>query len=78
MPNLNKPFIVYGRSGCEYCDWAIDLINHFDGWMHYYDTADWRRKEHLTNQGLKTVPQIWHDGQHIGGFDDLREYLKDA
>jgi glutaredoxin len=43
--------------------------------MHYYDTNDLRRKEQLTNQGLKTVPQIWHDGMHIGGFTELKDYL---
>jgi len=75
MPNLNKPFIIYGRAECPYCDKAIDLVNDIDGWFHYFGTEDWRRKDYLTRQGLTTVPQIWHDGRHIGGYEDLKEYL---
>ena len=25
---------------------------------------------------VKTVPQIWIDGEHIGGYDDLMEWLE--
>jgi glutaredoxin-related protein len=26
---------------------------------------------------LKTVPQIWHEGQYVGGYTELLEYLKE-
>jgi glutaredoxin len=25
--------------------------------------------------GLKTVPQIWCENEHIGGYNELREHL---
>ena len=26
-------------------------------------------------EGLKTVPQVWLDGNHLGGYDDLLKHL---
>ncbi len=25
--------------------------------------------------GFNSFPQVWHNGQHVGGFDKLKEYL---
>jgi glutaredoxin 3 len=30
-----------------------------------------RRSEMTDRSGRTTVPQIWIDGRHVGGFDDL-------
>lgn len=32
--------------------------------------------EALTGTRKMTMPQIFHDGKHIGGFDQLREYVR--
>lgn len=31
--------------------------------------------EFLINCGLTSVPQIYHNGYHLGGFDELQRYL---
>ena len=36
-----------------------------------------KKEEFKERTGLKTVPQIYGpDNEHIGGYDDLKEYLK--
>ena len=36
-----------------------------------------KKEEFKGRTGLKTVPQIYGpDNEHIGGYDDLKEYLK--
>jgi glutaredoxin 3 len=30
-----------------------------------------RRQEMMERSGQRTVPQIWIDERHVGGFDDL-------
>lgn len=32
--------------------------------------------ENLLGTRRLTMPQIFHDGKHIGGFDQLREYVR--
>lgn len=30
-----------------------------------------RRREMIERSGRRTVPQIWIDGRHVGGYDDI-------
>lgn len=39
-----------------------------------YDTHPMLAKV-MVVAGMKTVPQVWHDKQHIGGADDLERHL---
>lgn len=32
-------------------------------------------KEFTIANGLNTVPQIYHNGKHLGGYEDLKVYL---
>lgn len=32
--------------------------------------------EALVGTRRMTMPQIFHDGKHVGGFDQLREYVR--
>lgn len=73
-------YVVYGRSACIFCDKARALLDGFDLDYNYFDikakgeeaTLEWIR-----DQGFKTVPQIFHNGLHVGGYDDLVAYLRE-
>lgn len=73
-------FTIYGRPGCGFCIRAKQLcqIKGFD--HHYIDMAEENvsreELEALTGKPVFTVPQIFHGDLHIGGYDDLNEYLK--
>ncbi|TQV73810.1 GrxA family glutaredoxin [Aliikangiella marina] len=72
-------FTIFGRPGCGFCVNAKRLceMKNFD--YKYVDI--WEEgisKEDLAKSAGKpvhTVPQVFHGNKHIGGFDDLQEYV---
>jgi len=65
--------IIYSTEYCPYCERARELLTQ----KHVLFTdlrVDLRpelREEMMTKSGRHTVPQIFINGQHIGGCDDL-------
>ena len=41
------------------------------GMLHAIAAHPERREEMIRRSGRTTVPQIWIEGRHVGGFDDL-------
>ncbi|MEI8362992.1 MAG: glutaredoxin 3 [Betaproteobacteria bacterium] len=66
---------MYTSAVCPYCMNAerllaskgVTVINKIR-----IDLQPELRVEMMQRTGLRTVPQIYIDSQHIGGFDDLR------
>jgi glutaredoxin len=77
--------IVYGSPSCIFCKKALDVLEQAQVPVTYRDIAEneeW--KNHLVNQGLRTVPQIYlvddiGEGLervvHIGGYEDLLSHI---
>ena len=80
-------FEIYTKPGCPFCDRAKDLITA-KGFQYVERVLDVGQvKEpnveyftvpqlHQLVPGARTVPQIFRDGQLIGGFEALRLNLK--
>lgn len=67
--------IIYGTLTCPYCNNAKELFKSkgvtYQEILVDKDPA--KRDEMLSkSDGRKTVPQIFIDGKHIGGFSDLK------
>lgn len=66
---------MYSRPGCGYCSAARRLLNKKGVDFHDINiggnTALRREMEELS--GGYTVPQIFINGQPIGGYDDMAE-----
>lgn len=65
---------MYTTAACPYCVAAKNLLKQkgFDYSEIRVDTDFARREEMLERSGgRRTVPQIFVNGTHIGGFDDL-------
>ncbi|HQV72353.1 MAG: glutaredoxin 3 [Xanthomonadales bacterium] len=65
---------MYTTAACPYCVAAKNLLKQkgFDYSEIRVDTDSARREEMLERSGgRRTVPQIFVNGTHIGGFDDL-------
>ncbi|MFB6346384.1 MAG: thioredoxin-disulfide reductase [bacterium] len=65
---------IYTRNNCGYCLRAKELLDDKDlnyNEINISDEPD--RKDEMIERsgGQKTFPQIFFDGQHIGGCDDL-------
>ena len=70
---------MYTAENCNFCTSAKKLLNSYN--IEYLniilDTPD-KKKEFKEKTGLKTVPQIYvsSTGYHIGGYEELQEYVK--
>lgn len=67
---------VYTTKTCPYCVRAKRLLDAKDADYKEIDLTgdDEGRMELLKkSNGMRTVPQIFINGQHIGGYDNLAE-----
>ena len=65
---------IYTRPGCGYCSAALALLTRKNVTFTHYDAAtDPSVREQMYDRvGMgATFPQIFIDGTHIGGCDDL-------
>jgi len=66
--------VVYSTPFCGYCGAAKRLLANKGVEVTEIDVMfdpEQRRKMMEMSGGRRTVPQIFIDGRHIGGFDDL-------
>ncbi len=72
---------IYGTEQCLYCKLAVKFCVE-NGLLHTYKdvTTDEALIENLKERlgYVKTVPQIFVDGEHIGGYADLVNYSEVA
>lgn len=84
--------VIYTKDNCPYCvraknlmssrnisyDEKIIALNGPDA-RHLTEHQSWTTREELLEAApaARTVPQIWLDGVHIGGHDDLVKHLQD-
>ena len=67
--------LIYSTDYNPYCDRAKALLQskQLSFTEINVEHNDVLRKEMMEKSGRRTVPQIFIDGQSIGGFDDLAE-----
>ncbi len=71
MPN--PEIIVYSKANCPYCDRAKQLLDS-RGLPYQEIRVDLDSEQlaiMLERSQRRTVPQIFINGHHVGGFDDL-------
>ncbi|HEY0113262.1 MAG TPA: glutaredoxin 3 [Allosphingosinicella sp.] len=67
---------IYTKFGCPYCARAKRLLEEKGVEYEEYEinSAPGKREEMLERaNGGTTVPQVFIDGRHVGGSDDLAE-----
>lgn len=64
---------IYTKSWCPFCARAKDHLDGKSIGYHEIDvtTDSVRESEMVDRSGRYTVPQIFIDGHHVGGSDDL-------
>tara|TARA_Y100000296_G_C5007840_1_gene173556 strand:- start:291 stop:515 length:225 start_codon:yes stop_codon:yes gene_type:complete len=69
--------IIYTQNSCLYCQFAKDEFRKRDWVYTEYNLSDDENKVSLFERlpNAKTVPQIWIDDKHIGGYDELMIHL---
>ncbi|MCG6886460.1 MAG: glutathione peroxidase [Proteobacteria bacterium] len=77
-PNAAKPLdvTIFTREGCEYCVRAKGLLN--DAGIQYEELVlnrDYTEATIRAISGMSTVPQVFINGNRIGGSEDLEKYM---
>lgn len=77
-PNAKKPedVTIFTRPGCEYCVHAKGLLS--DAGIQYEELVlnrDYTEATIRAVSGKSTVPQIFINGNYIGGSEELQHYL---
>ena len=75
-----KIITIYTGPLCGFCDAAKKLLarNNAEYKEINVATVDGAMDEMITKaNGKRTVPQIFFDDQHIGGYDDVRALEKE-
>ena len=64
---------VYTQPWCPYCARALHLLQSKGAEVQEIDAphGSAEREDSIRRSGRTTVPQIFIDGRHIGGCDDL-------
>ncbi len=65
---------IYTTKTCPYCVRAKNLLNAKDvDFVEHDVTGDDAARDALVKKsnGMRTVPQVFINGQHIGGYDNL-------
>ena len=76
-----KNITVYSGPMCNFCDAAKTLLSRNN---LNYNEIDISTKEGLRDEmtkkanGRRTIPQIFFDDKHIGGYQELRELEKNG
>ena len=75
-----KKITIYTGPLCNYCDVAKRLLARNDAPYKEINIAlvDGAMDEMIKKtNGKKTIPQIFFDDQHIGGYDEVRTLEKE-
>ena len=75
-----KNITIYTGPLCGFCDAAKKLLTRNNAAYKEINIAsvDGAMDEMITKaSGKRTVPQIFFDDQHIGGYDDVRALEKE-
>mgnify|MGYP001258996367 FL=1 len=68
---------IYSTKICPYCVRAKMLLEKREiDYIEYKIDEDHKKYEEMLelSNGRQSVPQIFIDGKHIGGYDDLVDY----
>ena len=69
-------YTIYTQSLCGYCDAAEELMKEKNiSFVEISLDYDQDARKMLKGMNCKTVPQIFAEEQHIGGYTDLRNFL---
>ncbi|MDC3117835.1 glutaredoxin 3 [Candidatus Pelagibacter sp.] len=75
-----KNIIIYTGPFCNYCDAAKKLLTRNNATFKEVNVATVKgAKEEMVKKanGKMTIPQIFFDDQHIGGYDEIRALEKE-
>ena len=71
-----KNIIIYSSNNCGYCELAkslLDSLNYQYQEINIQEMPDKRDEMLRKSNGRRTVPQIFINDLHVGGYDELNK-----
>ena len=70
--------VVWSKNACPFCDQAKNLLKSKGIEFEERNVSkDWTKEQLLEAvPNARTLPQIFLDNEHIGGFTELRKHLQ--
>lgn len=70
--------IIWSKNNCPFCDQAKKLLGLRGIAYEERNINDGYDKEDLLAAvpGARTLPQIFLDDRHVGGYNELKQYLE--
>ena len=70
--------VVWSKPACGYCEKAKNLLKNRGIENEEKNIADGHKIQDLLEMvpNARTMPQIWLDGNHIGGYFELEKALE--
>lgn len=70
-------YYMISKPDCTWCDKVKELFKQQNEDVVVYDYQEHPMIVKLMFEAaLKTVPQVWYNGTHIGGYEDLVEWFE--
>lgn len=72
--------VIFSIPGCKFCKQAKTLLGNYNIPYHDVDLSKYpeRRYEMKERTGRSSVPQIFFNSQHIGGWDDIKLLVRET
>jgi ribonucleoside-diphosphate reductase alpha chain len=71
--------IIYGHNDCPYCSMAKEELRILGIPFEYVNLKEiGKSAAEVTGRDVKTVPQIYIEGEYVGGYDELMAFLERA
>lgn len=67
-------YVIYSKEDCPFCVKAQTVLGMLQEEFEVRDQKEYQ--ELFQERGWKTVPQIFDNETYVGGYDELRVYLK--
>jgi glutaredoxin len=76
---VRNKYVVVTRPNCAWCDKTKALLDEYERAYTVFSVSEYRDLvPFLREQGLKTVPQVYYMGTHIGGYEETLDWLTDG
>lgn len=72
----DEHWVIIGSEKCPWCDKVKRLLEEYGLIYTWFNiTHDLTLYAFIEHSGLTTVPQVYHNGNRVGGFEDTQSYL---
>ena len=80
MPATHAKVEIYSSANCAFCVAAKNLLKQrgFDYQEFRIDAEPSKLAEMVARAKRRTVPQVFINDEHVGGFEDLAEADRDG